>query len=267
MTVIPVGEIQLDYERTGAGAPLLMIMGLGGTALHWCDHFLQALRGHFETIVYDHRGVGASSRLDGPVSIRQMADDAVGLLDALGLEEAHVLGISMGGMIAQELALAHPQRILTLTLGCTYCGGPGSALMAPETTRRLADARLSRDRERAIRVSWEVNVSPEFAADEQAWAHFHDVSERRTVALSVIAEQAQAVTAHDTSARLHEIALPTLVIHGSVDQILPVQNGHMVAERIPGARLELFDGVGHLFFWERPQRSAELMLAHAGAYA
>ncbi len=267
MTVVPVGEVELDYERAGAGPPLLMIMGLSGTALTWGEPFLQALRGELETIVYDHRGVGASSRLEGQVTIRQMAEDAAGLLDALEIDCAHVLGISMGGMIAQELALAHPERIHTLTLGCTYCGGPGSALMAPEIARALAEARTSGDRERAIRVSWEVNVSSQFAADEQAWARFHEIAMRRAVAVKVIAEHARAIYEHDTSARLGAIALPTLVMHGTADEILPVQNGRMVAERIPGARLELFDDVGHLFFWERPQRSAELMLAHAGAYA
>src|SRR5437868_8083351 len=126
MPAIPVGEVELDYERSGEGPPLLMIMGMSGTALHWGEPFLQALRPDFEVIVYDHRGVGASSRPEGPLTIAQMAQDAAGLLDALGVESAHVMGISMGGMIAQELALARDELVRTLTLGCTFCGGPES---------------------------------------------------------------------------------------------------------------------------------------------
>src|ERR1700730_3236540 len=127
MAIVRVGEIELDYERSGSGPPLLAIMGMSGRALHWGEPFLAALREDFEVLVYDHRGVGASSHLDGPISIVQLAEDAAGLLRALGLESAHVLGISMGGMVAQELALAHPELVRTLTLGCTYCGGEGSA--------------------------------------------------------------------------------------------------------------------------------------------
>src|SRR5271154_5255286 len=121
-------------------------MGMSGTALHWGEQFLGALQRDFEVIAYDHRGVGASSRLEGPITILQMAEDAVGLLDALGIDSAHIVGISMGGMIAQELALAHPERVRTLTLGCTYSGGPGSVQMDAQAARKLIDARASGDR-------------------------------------------------------------------------------------------------------------------------
>ena len=109
MTVLDVGDIQLDYERSGnaAGPPLLLIMGMSGTALHWGEPFLEGLRADFDVIAYDHRGVGASSRWTGRSRSRGMAEDAAGLLDALEIDSAHVLGISMGGMIAQELALDH----------------------------------------------------------------------------------------------------------------------------------------------------------------
>src|SRR5665213_3420327 len=131
MALVDVGDIQLDCERSGSGPPLLLIMGMSGTALHWGEPFLELLRNDFEVIAYDHRGIGQSTRLENPeegrLSIVQMADDAAGLLRALGLDSAHVVGISMGGMIAQDLALAHPELVSTLTLGCTYCGGPGSA--------------------------------------------------------------------------------------------------------------------------------------------
>jgi pimeloyl-ACP methyl ester carboxylesterase len=267
MAVTRVGDIELDCERSGDGPPLLMIMGRGGTYAHWGEPFLEQLRGELELILYDHRGVGASTRLDGPVSVRQMAADAAGLLRALELDSAHVLGISMGSMIAQELALAEPQLVDTLTLGCTYCGGPGSVQSTEHVVKSMGEAIASGVPERVIRTSWEANVSPAFADDEDAWERFLKISLRRRVSLEVIVAQTQACIEHDTSARLHEIALPTQIIHGTVDQVLPVQNGRIVAELIPGASIELLEDIGHLFFWERPERSAQLLRAHIAAYA
>jgi 3-oxoadipate enol-lactonase len=267
MPLARVGEIELSYERAGSGPPLLMIMGMSGTFDHWNAAFLADLRADFETIVYDHRGVGASSRLEGPVTIAQLARDAAGLLETLELDSAHVLGISMGGMVAQELALAHPERIRALALGCTYCGGEGSVLTSEEVIRKLGEGMSSGDRERAVRTAWEANVSPSFAAKDDEYARFLEIGHRRAVPTAVILEQLRAIAGHDTSARLPEIALPTLVIHGTLDQMLPVQNGHMIAGLIPDSQLEIFDGVGHLFFWEQPERSAELVRAHAAVHA
>ncbi len=269
MPLICAGEIELSYDRAGSGPPLLLIMGMSGTFDHWDVDFLAGLRSAFDVIVYDHRGVGSSSRLNGSgsLSIAQLADDAAALLAALEVDSAHVLGISMGGMVAQELALAHPARIRTLALGCTYCGGAGSALASEETMRKLAEAMASGDRERAIRAGWEVNVSPDFAANDDAYARFLQIGRRRGVAVEVIMEQMRAITEHDTSARLPELGMPTLVLHGTLDQLLPVQNGRLIAELIPDARLEVFEGVGHLFFWEQPARSAELLRAHAAVHA
>jgi 3-oxoadipate enol-lactonase len=267
MPAASVGEIELDYERSGTGPPLLLIMGMSGTALHWGEPFLDALRRDFEVITYDHRGVGASSRLDPPITIVELAEDAAGLLTALGIETAHIVGISMGGMITQELALAYPERVRTLTLGCTYCGGEGSSLSPPEVLQRLSEAMMSGDRERAVRTSWEANVSAGMAADADAYASFRAIVEQRSVAVAVIMAQLQACAAHDASARLKDLTMPTLVLHGTDDQILPVENGALIASRIPGSRLEIFDGVGHLFFWERPGRSAELVREHALVHA
>ncbi len=263
MTVVKVGDIELDYERSGSGPPLLLIMGMSGTALHWSEPFLEGLRRDFEVIVYDHHGVGASSRLEGPITIAEMARDASGLLGALQIDSAHVMGISMGGMIAQELALARPEKVRTLILGCTYCGGAGSVLGSRDLTLRLADAMLTGGREAALRVSWEANVSAAVADDADAYAEFLAISRRRGVALPVIMAQGRAILAHDTSERLAGLRMPTLVVHGSADQILPVQNGRVVAAHIAGARLVIYDGAGHLFYWEQPRRTAELVREHA----
>jgi 3-oxoadipate enol-lactonase len=267
MPLARVGEIELSYERAGEGPPLLMIMGMSGTFDHWHPAFLTDLQREFETIVYDHRGVGVSGRLQGPVTIAQLAADAAGLLSQLEIDSAHVLGISMGGMVAQELALASPERIRTLALGCTYCGGEGSALTSEAVLRRLAEGAMSGDRARAVRTAWEVNVSAGFAAREDEYARFLEIGLKRAVAIDVVMQQMTAIAGHDTSARLPGLGLPTLVVHGTLDEMLPVRNGRMIAGLIPGSRLEVLDGIGHLFFWEQPERSAELMRAHAGVHA
>jgi len=263
MALANVGDIELSYERAGSGPPLLLIMGMSGTMRHWGEPLLDDLRRDFDTIVYDHRDIGESSRTGEPFTIAALAEDAARLLEALELESAHVMGISMGGMVAQELALAHPEYVRTLLLGCTYCGGEGGRLASEEVLRRLAEGMSSGDRERAIRTAWEVNVSEQFAADEDAYARFLAAGVRYGVPVPVIMEQMRAIAGHDTSERLADLRMPTLVVHGTVDQMLPVENGRMIAELIPGARLEIFEDVGHLFFWEEPQRAGDLVREHA----
>jgi 3-oxoadipate enol-lactonase len=266
MALAKAGEIELSYDRVGEGPPLLLIMGMSGTKHHWGASLIEELQGDFETIVYDHRDAGDSTRTGRPFTIVDLAEDAAGLLAALEIDSAHVMGISMGGMIAQELALAHTDRLRSLTLGCTYCGGEGSVLASEGVMRKLAEAMSSGDRERAIRASWEVNVSPSFAADEDAWVRFRATGMRYGLPVEVIMRQMQAIAGHDTSARLRNIDVPTQVIHGTLDQLLPVHNGHMVAELIPGSRLEIYEDVGHMFFLEQPERTARLLCEHAALH-
>ena len=125
----------------------------------------------------------------------------------------------------------------------------------------------SGDRERALRVGWEVNVSRRFAADDEQFAEFRRRALEVPANLPTIIAQVQACQVHDTSARLAQVAVPTLVIHGTDDEMLPVDNAELIARAIPGARLEVLDAIGHLFFWEEPERSAELVREHALARA
>ncbi len=267
MALAKAGEIELSYDRAGDGPPLLLIMGMSGTKHHWGESLLEQLQRDFDMVVYDHRDAGDSTRTGRPFTIADLAEDAAGLLAALDIDSAHVMGISMGGMIAQELALAHADRVRSLTLGCTYCGGEGSVLASEGVMRKLAEAMSSGDRERAIRASWEVNVSSSFAADEDAWVRFRGTGMRYGLPVEVIMRQMQAIAGHDTSARLPDVRTPTQVVHGTLDQLLPVQNGHMVAGLIPDSRLEIFEGVGHMFFLEEPERTAQLVREHASVNA
>lgn len=267
MATATINGHDLHYLQRGEGEPLVLIMGMSGTHLSWGEPFLTLLERDFQVTVYDHRGVGRSSRTEAGYSIADLADDAAGLIEHLGLDSAHVLGISMGGMVAQELAIRHPEKVRTLALGCTYSGGEGSALSPPEVFQRLSEGWQSGDRERALRVGWEVNVSEAFSKDDEAYAAFKQAALELPVPVPVIFGQVQAIGGHDTLARLGEISASTLVIHGTEDQMLPVSNGHLIAERIPGAKLEIFDGVGHLFWVEEPERSAQLLREHARAGA
>ncbi|MGH2831897.1 MAG: alpha/beta fold hydrolase [Solirubrobacteraceae bacterium] len=263
MPLAKANQIELSYDRSGDGPPLLLIMGMSGTKHHWGEAVLEALRRDFEVIVYDHRDAGDSTRTEAPFTIVDLAEDAAGLLRALDIESAHVMGISMGGMIAQELALAHPESLSTLTLGCTYCGGGGSTLTSEQVLRRLAEGMSSGDRERAIRTAWEVNVSPSFAANDDLYAKFLQTGLRYGVAVPVIMQQMRAITGHNTSERLASLKVPALVVHGTLDQMLSVQNGYLISERIPGSRLEILEEIGHMFFLEVPERTAELVCEHA----
>jgi 3-oxoadipate enol-lactonase len=247
----------LNYVRRGSGEPMLLIQGMSGNHLSWGEPFLTELERDFDLVAYDHRGVGKSSRVTDPFSIADLADDAAAVLDALGWDSAHVVGISMGGMVAQELALRHPQRVRTLTLGCTYCGGEGSALTSNEVFGKLSEAMMSGDRDRAIATSFEVNISPGYGADQSAYGTFYEMATALPTPVPVIMLQAQAVQSHDTLSRLGEIQVPTLVIHGTVDEMLPYSNAVLIAARIPGARLVTLEDVGHMFWWEQPERSAQ----------
>jgi len=166
-------------------------------------------------------------------------------------------------MIAQELALAHPDKLRSLTIGCSYCGGEGSQLMAPADFQGLVEAMGSGDAQRAFRAMYELNLSPGFRAEESRYADFTAMAAALPSPRETIGLQVQAIVSHNTNARLPEISVPTLVLHGTVDRVLGYPNGQLIASLIPGARLETFEDVGHMFWWEQPERSADLVRRHA----
>jgi 3-oxoadipate enol-lactonase len=262
MPSVEVAGTELHYVRAGDGEPMLLIQGMSATHLTWGQPFLATLERSFDCIAFDHRGMGRSGRAELPFTTAALAGDAVGLLDALEIERAHVVGISMGGMVAQELALAHPERLRTLTLGATYCGGPEGTLMDPEDVLLLGEAMSSGDRERVFRAMWELNLSPAFREDDSRFAAFQEMGMALPAPRAVIMQQMRACGAHDTSFRLSEISIPTLVIHGSEDRMLAASNGRQIAALL-SAPLELLEGVGHMFWWEQPERSAALIRDHA----
>lgn len=263
MPKLPVAGIELYYERRGAGEPLLLVQGLGAHSGHWGERFLGELERDFELIAFDQRGAGRSG-VGADFTTADLASEALGLLDGLEIERAHVLGFSMGGMVAQELALSASKRLRTLTLGGTSPGGTQSKPTSSEVVQELTAAVLSADRERMLRTGFEIVVSAPFAAEPDNFTEFGEVARVYPADINLLMSQQAAVDGHDAYGRLRAIDVPTLVIHGTADRMLDVINGQEIASLIPDARLELMEDVGHLFFWEQPERTAQLIREHAG---
>jgi 3-oxoadipate enol-lactonase len=262
MPSIDAGGTELHYTRAGSGEPLLLIQGMSATHMTWGRPFLAPLEESFDCIVFDNRGMGLSGPARMPFTTADMAGDVIGLLNALEIERAHIAGISMGGMIAQELALTHQERIRSLTLGATYCGGPEGTLMVPEDLRMLTAAMASGQREQVFRAMWEINLSPGFREDESRYAAFCEMASALPAPRDVIVQQMKACGAHDTSTRLERIEPPTQVVHGTVDRLLGVNNGIQIAALL-SVEPQLLEGVGHMFWWEQPERAAALVREHA----
>src|SRR6478609_8434502 len=168
---------------------MLLIQGMSATHLAWGEPFLEQLRRNFDLIVFDNRGMGLSGHAELPFAIADLAADTAGLLEALEIETAHVVGISMGGMIAQELALAHPERVRTLTIGASYCGGPDGTLMDPADLALLGEAWKSGDPLQVYRAMWEINLSPAFRAEDSNFGPFREMAEALPAPAPVIYEQ------------------------------------------------------------------------------
>lgn len=252
---------RLHYRRSGRGEPLLLVQGMSGHHRFWGESFLAMLETDYDVVAYDHRGIGTSSRAGDPFSIADLADDAAGLLDAIGWSGAHVFGISLGGMIGQELVLRHPERVRTLTLGCTWAGGPEGVI--GEASHEIVAAIGAREVERALTTGYEANLSPRYRADPARFATYRECALAVRVPAPVVQMQFRAALAHDTAGRLPGVRTPTLVLHGTGDVGIPAVNGERIAALVPGARLHLFDGAGHLFWWEEPETTAALLREHA----
>lgn len=243
------------YEQ-GDGPPLLLIHGLGYAGSWGWGPVLEPLARTFRVIRYDNRGIGGSDRPPGPYTARMMAEDAVSVLDETGVARAHVVGTSLGGMIAQELALAHPERVERLVLACTSPGGPNAVPM-PEKTVRLITQPLDLPPDERFRVFVRNALSEPY--DEAMVEEIREHRMAEAQPLEAWQAQAAAGVGHDAFDRVGEIAAPTLVVTGTADEVVDARNSDLLAERIPGARLERFEGAGHLFFWQEPERFVALL--------
>ena len=244
---------RIAWERHGAGAPLLLIHGLGYARWGW-EPVLPALAGRFDVILFDNRGIGESDAPPGPYTVAGMASDALKVLDEAGVERAHVVGTSLGGMVAQELALSAPERVDRLVLACTTPGGPKAHPM-PQVTVDLLTAAASLEPAVALRRFVENALSPETVTGRPEVVE-RVLEHRRATAQDTAAWGAQAAAgaAFDAYDRLAAVTASTLVQHGTEDVVVDPRNSDVLSELVPGARLETFPGTGHLFFWEEPER-------------
>jgi pimeloyl-ACP methyl ester carboxylesterase len=254
-----VGDIQLYYEEHGQGEPLLLVMGLGASTLSWSGQ-IPAFEREFRVIAFDNRGAGRSDKPAAPYSIALFADDATGLLDALGIDSAHVYGQSMGGFIAQELALRHPQRVRTLVLGSTSCGGREAVAGSPEYVALFGLMNTLTPREAAERHLYLLYSDEFIACHHDALIERYLREAELRPPLDAFGRQVQAAIQHDTFDRLPDIRCPTLVISGANDKAVPEDNSSILAERIPGAELVVLAGTGHGYLVEKAAESNAIVL-------
>jgi pimeloyl-ACP methyl ester carboxylesterase len=248
-----VNGVRIYYEIYGQGEPLLLIMGLGASALGWQSQ-IPTFSQHLRVIAFDNRDAGRSDRVEAEYALADMADDAVGLLDHLGIDSAHVYGVSMGGMIAQELVLRHPARVRTLVLGCT---SPCMLAMPPseKAVRDTTEAAELPVREAFERTAWEGYSDAYLAANkEDLWLRVQSEAALMPP-LEAWRRQYSAVARFDVRERLGEIRSPTLIMTGDEDPLVPPENSRFLAERIAGAELAVFPKGRHAFNVEFEEES------------
>jgi pimeloyl-ACP methyl ester carboxylesterase len=263
MATATVGSIDLFYEEHGSGDPLLLIMGLATDSAAWLFQ-VPAFAERYRVITFDNRGVGRSAKPAGPYTIAQMADDAAGLLDVLGIARAHVVGVSMGGMIAQELALRHPARVRGLVLACTYPEADGDIQRQREASaalfgaKRAADGTLQLDAGALDPMMLFQHLLPRVFNQEFLNTEMPKLMQlfggalQWGISMDAIMAQVEACMSHRTTDRLRDITAPTLVITGDADRLIPAANSELIARSIPKARLVTIPGGSHAFNFETP---------------
>jgi 3-oxoadipate enol-lactonase len=251
VTVARSGDVELYYESTGDGSPVLLVMGLGMNATGWW-RTVPVLAERHRVLAFDNRGMGRSSVPAGGYAMADLADDAVAVLDAAGEDAAHVYGISLGGMIAQHLALRHPGRVRSLVLAATTPGGRRGTV-ADADTLAFFQRRGAMPPEEAVWASVPYNYAPRTRA-HHADRIGEDIVQRLRFpfAPEPYREQLAAALGHDPGDGLASLALPTLVVHGERDRMIPVANAHALSHAIPGAELALYPEAGHLLFTDEP---------------
>jgi 3-oxoadipate enol-lactonase len=253
MPFVNVNGVKIYYEVIGQGEPLVMLQGYGHYSLQWGGLPNEFVKLQCKVILIDNRGVGRSDKPDAPVTLAQMADDVCKVLDAAEIKRATVFGVSMGGMIAQEFALNHQDRLVNLILGCTSPGGRNSIRPTPEGAKILFDMDYLKTLtpEQRTREVFKFFCTEDFMeTNPEALKQYHESTMAYPTPTFTFLRQAEAISKYDTWDRLPNIKAPTMIITGTSDQIIPFRNSELMEERIPGAELTLLQDKRHGFFIE-----------------
>jgi 3-oxoadipate enol-lactonase len=251
--------LKLRYEIRGSGEPVALIMGFSGSGRGWGEAFLKLMEVRFKIFVIDNRGTGESDKPDAEFTLADMAADIAAVLDHAETPRAHIFGISMGGMIAQEFALAYPQRTRGLVLGCTNCGASHSVPADPAAIANLIPAPGIDPIEQARRA-FSVACGKAFlnsaAGQEILSQAIAEMGNYPITPMHTFMRQGQAIGGFDSFARLGQIKSPTLIIHGDDDSIVPYPNAEVLQGAIAGSKKHTLKAAGHMFFWEVPDEAA-----------
>ncbi|HUO04092.1 MAG TPA: alpha/beta hydrolase [Candidatus Binataceae bacterium] len=249
MPKVKAGKININYEKQGKGEPLLLIMGFGAPGAAWIP-WLPFLSAKYECIYFDNRGTGHSDKPDMHYTVPDMAEDASGLLRALGIPKAKVFGVSMGGMIAQELTLTHPEQVEKVVLGCTTPGGPNAAMASMDVLQTLIEGSklMGTDPEKAYDKIMPILTPPGFAeAHPEFKAMMLAMRNMIPPTPPETADRAMAgIVGFNAYDRLPQIKCPVLIVHGDSDILVPTANAKIIKSRIPHADVFMIPGAGHL---------------------
>jgi len=259
MPMLQTASVQIYYEVHGTGPNLLFVSGLGGGTWSWYGQ-VPFFRDRYRTIVFDNRGAGRSSMPPGPYSMEDLAADTLALLDHLGVDRCFMVGLSMGGMIAQETALAAPHRFAAMVLGCTHCGGARKIPPSQDVIARFVD-------NAGLSLEEIVTKNLPFFFSRDAFVHKREaVEEYKRVQIGVplqpehaFSAQLAAIQSFDAADRLQTLTVPTLVITGTEDVLVPPANAHILAELLPDAALVELEGAGHAIHAECRETLNELI--------
>ena len=251
------GTVRLHWKSVGRGPAVLLVAGRGMTVDGWWTT-IPVLARSFRVIVFDNRDTGLSSRVAWPYSVKRMAEDAVAVLDAAGEQRAHVYGISLGSLVAQEMALQYPDRVEACVLGASSAGGYATYMPASFSKTFFARAgTMSVEEAEWAAVAYTYGEKTRRSHPDRIFA---DVSRRLTSPMAPLAypHQAYAAGMHNAYERLNEMVAPTLVVHGEQDVVVPPVNALVLADRIPGAELRLWPDAGHLYIIDEPRADQEI---------
>jgi len=251
---------KIYWDEQGSGEPLLLIMGLSYPSYMW-HRSRPVLAQRYRTIALDNRGAGQSDAPPGVYSIVFMASDAAAVLDAAGVESAHVFGVSMGGMIGQEFALQYPKRVRSLILGCTAAGGPHAAKAEPAALQTLMrqDMTPEESKEAIIPFIYDAATPRERIDEDMA------IRMKWYPSPQGYGGQLQGIFGWEAYSRIAQITAPTLIIHGETDRLIPPANASLIAERIPGAKLKLIPHASHIFETDQPGTAHHAILEFLAA--